>query len=104
MLVLKTISRSPIVLKAMLTIGEELREKIRSIKEIVLFDDEKLTEKKIENKTKQTIKIIDKIQKLYHVAHKQAAKLENTPKSKKRAYLRANHPLSRTRIHMSQLV
>jgi RNA polymerase primary sigma factor len=104
MLVLKTISRSPIVLKAMLTIGEELRKNIRSIKEIVLFDDEKLTEEKIENKTKQTLKIIDKIQKLYQAALKQAAKLENTPKSKKRAYLRAKHALARTRIQMSQVV
>jgi len=47
MLVLKTISRSPIVLKAMLTIGEELRKDIRSVKEIVLFDDEKLTEETV---------------------------------------------------------
>ncbi|HVS87427.1 MAG TPA: RNA polymerase sigma factor RpoD [Candidatus Acidoferrum sp.] len=104
MLVLKTISRSPIVLKAMLTIGEELRKDIRSIKEVVLFDDEKLTKEKIENKTKQTLKIIDKIQKLYQVALKQAAKIENTPKSKKRAYRRAKHALARTRIQMSQLV
>jgi RNA polymerase primary sigma factor len=104
MLVLKTISRSPIVLKAMLTIGKELRKDIRSIKEIVLFDNEELTEEKIENKTKQTLKIIHKIQKLYQVARKQATKLENTPKSKKRAYLRAKHVLARTRIQMSQLV
>jgi RNA polymerase primary sigma factor len=104
MLVLKTISRSPIVLKAMLTIGEELRKDIRSIKEIVLFDDEKLTEEKIENKTKQTLRIIDKIEKLYQVALKQAAKLENTSKSKERAYLWAKHALARTRIQMSQLV
>ena len=104
MLVLKTISRSPTVLKAMLTIGEELRKDVRPIKEIVLFDDEKLTEEKIENKTKQILKIIDKIQKLYQVALKQAAKLQNTSKSKKRAYLRAKHALARTRIQMSQLV
>src|SRR5713101_7266048 len=88
MLVLRTISRSPIVLKAMLAIGEELRKDIRSIKEIVLFDDEKLTEEKIENKTKQTLKIIDKIQKLYQVTLKEAAK----------------HALARTRVQMSQLV
>src|SRR6266849_401931 len=103
MLVLKAISRSPIVIKELLAIGEELRKDIRSIKEIVLFDDEKLTEEKIENKTKQTLKIIDKIQKLYQVALKQAAKLENTRKSKKRAYLRAKHALARTRIQVSQL-
>ena len=91
LLVLKTISRSPIVLKEMLAIGEELRKNIRSIKEIVQFDDEELTEEKIENKTKHTLRIIDKIQRLYEVTLKQAAKLERTPRSKKRAYLRAQH-------------
>src|SRR2546428_5099000 len=54
LVVLKTITRSPIVLKEMLAIGEELRMGTRSIKEIVHFDDEELTEEKIENKTRQT--------------------------------------------------
>jgi len=104
MLVLKTILRSPIVLKELLAVGEELRKGTRSIKEIVQFDDEELTEEKRENKTRQTLRIIDKIEKLYQVALKQAAKLESTPKSKKQAYLRARYHLARTRIQMSQLV
>src|SRR5262245_19539307 len=104
MLVLKTISRSPIVIKELLAIGEELRKGTRSIKEIVQFDDEELTEEKIEAKTKQTLKIIDKIEKLYDAALKQATKLEHIPRSKKRAYLRARMQLGRTRIEMSDLV
>ena len=104
LLVLKTISRSPIVLKEMLAIGEELRKDTRSIKEIVQFDDEELTEERVENKTRQTLRIIDKIEKLYQAALKQAAKFENTPKSKRRACLRAKYALARTRICMSQLV
>jgi RNA polymerase primary sigma factor len=104
MLVLKTISRSSIMLKEILAIGEELRKCTRSIKEIVQFDDEELTDVKIENKTRQTLRIIDKIEKLYQVALKQDAKLENTSKSKDRAYLWAKHALARTRIQMSQLV
>ena len=36
--------------------AEELRNGTRSIKEIVQFDDEELTEEKIENKTAQTLK------------------------------------------------
>src|SRR5256712_13914933 len=97
LVVLKTITRSPIVLKEMLAIGEELRKGTRSIKEIVQFDDEGLTEEKIENKTRQVLKIIDKIEKLYQVALKQAAKLESTPKSKKRD-LWVKYALARTRI------
>src|SRR5712692_2382795 len=104
MLVLKTISRSPIMLKEILAIGEELRKCTRSIKEIVQFDDEELTDAKIENKTRQTLRIIDKIEKFYQMALNQAEKLNHTPRSKKRVYLRAQRSLGRTRIEMSQLV
>ncbi len=104
MLVLKTISRSPIVLKELLAIGEELRKGTRSTKEFVQFDDEELTEGKMENKRRQVLKIIDTIEKLYHAALKQAAKLDRTPTSKKRAYLPTRFQLGRTRVQMSQLI
>jgi RNA polymerase primary sigma factor len=104
LLVLKTISRSPLVLKEILGVGDDLRDGTRSIKEIVQFDDEELTEEKIEQKTKQTLKQIDRIAKLYLSALKQAQKLERTPKSKKRSYLRARYALARTRIEMSKRV
>jgi len=104
MLVLKAISRSPIVIQELLAIGEELRKDTRSIKEIVQFDEEELTDERIENKTRRALRLIDKIEKLYHTAFKQAAKLENTGKSKKGAYLRARYALARTRIQVSRLV
>jgi RNA polymerase primary sigma factor len=104
LLVLKTISRAPLILKELLQVGEDLRNGSRSIKEIVQFDDEELTEEKIEAKTKETLKQIDKIAKLYLLAMKQAAKLERVPRSKKRPYLRARYAVARTRIDMSKLV
>ncbi|MCL6480180.1 MAG: RNA polymerase sigma factor RpoD [Firmicutes bacterium] len=104
MLVLKTISRSPIVIKELLAIAEELRNGTRSIKEIVQFDDEELTDEKIEAKTRQTLKILDKIKKLYEQALKQAAALQRTPKSKKKAWLRAKYRLARTRVELSRVV
>ena len=103
LLVLKTITRSPIVVKELIAIAEDLRNGARSIKEIVVFDDEELTEEKIENKTKQTLKILDKIASLYDLALKQAAKLERIPRAKKRSYLHGRYAISRTRIEMSQL-
>ena len=65
LLVLKTITRAPLILKELLQVGEDLRNGSRSIKEIVQFDDEELTEEKIEAKTKETLKQIDKVAKLY---------------------------------------
>jgi RNA polymerase primary sigma factor len=103
LLVLKTITRSPIVVKELIAIADDLRNGTRSIKEIVQFDDEELTEEKIDNKTRQTLKILDKIASLYDLALKQALKLERTPKAKKRSYLHARYAISRTRIEMSQL-
>jgi RNA polymerase primary sigma factor len=104
LLVLKTISRSPIVLKALIAVADELRNGIRPIKEIIHFDDEDLTPEKIESKTRQTLQLIDKIAKFYDLALKQAVKLENTAASNKRAYFRAKRHLGRTRIAMSHLV
>jgi len=104
LLVLKTISRAPLILKEILQIGEDLRNGSRSIKEIVQFDDEELTEEKIEQKTKETLKQIDRIAKLYLLAMKQALKLEKIAKSKKRPYIRARYAVARTRVEMSNLV
>jgi RNA polymerase primary sigma factor len=101
LLVLKTITRAPLILKELLQVGEDLRTGSRSIKEIVQFDDEELTEEKIEQKTKETLKQIDKVAKLYLVAIKQAEKLSKVPRSKKRPYLRARYALARTRVEMS---
>ena len=52
-------------MKELLQVGEDLRNGSRSIKEIVQFDDEELTEEKIEAKTKETLKQIDGVAKLY---------------------------------------
>jgi len=104
LLVLKTISRSPLVIKELIAIGGDLRNGRCTIKEIVQFDEEELTEEKIEDKTRQTLKIIDKVEKHYAVALKQATRLENVAKSNKRLRVRAGRELARTRIEISHLV
>jgi RNA polymerase primary sigma factor len=104
LLVLKTVTRAPLILKEMLQVGEDLRSDARSIKEIVQFDDEELTEEKLIARLKETLKQIDKVKALYLVATKQAAKLQRTARSAKRPYLRARYALARTRVEMSKLI
>ena len=101
LLVMKAITRSPMVIKELIAVGDDLRSGARPIKENVQFDDEELTEAKIANKTKQTLRYIDRIAELYETALKQAAKLAETPKSKKQVYVRAKWALARTRIQIS---
>jgi RNA polymerase primary sigma factor len=102
LLVLKTITRSPIVIKELLEIAKDLREGTRSIKEFIVFDDE-LKEEEIEKKTRQTLKTLEKIARLYEISVKQNAQFLRIPKSKKRPRLRAWYAISRTRIEMSRL-
>ena len=102
-LVLKTVSRSPLVLEDLIGIGRELRNGTRSIREVVHFDEEQVTAEEIAKRTRQTLWIIDKIKQLYGAGLQQAARLGDIPKSKRRAHLRARRQLSRTRVEMSRL-
>jgi RNA polymerase primary sigma factor len=104
LVVLKTISRSPVIVQEIIAGAVELRNGTRSIKEFVQFDDEELTEEKIEAKTRHTLKHFDKIAKAYELALKQAAKLERTAKSLKKPYRRARFALARTRVEISNLI
>jgi RNA polymerase primary sigma factor len=103
-LALKTVSRCPLALKELIEIGRELREGTRSIREVIHFEEEELTAEEIAEKTHQTLRIIDKIRRLYGLGLKQAAHLMNIPKSRSRVYLRARRQTARTRVEMSRLV
>ena len=103
LLVMKTISRSPLVLNELITIGAELRSGALPIKSLIHFDEDELTEAKIEGKTRHTLGIIDKIQKLREAALDQAARMKQATKANRRGYLRLSTRLARTRVEMSQL-
>jgi RNA polymerase primary sigma factor len=101
LVVMKVITRSPIVIKELIAVGDDLREGARSIKEIVQFGDEELTEEKLVKRTKQTLKNISRIAELYETALKQANKLAETPKAKNPSYVRTKWALARTRVKIS---
>jgi len=61
--VLKAISRSPIVINEVLAIGEDLKRGVRSIKEVVIFDEEEITDEIVEARIKATTHRIDEIHK-----------------------------------------
>lgn len=104
LLVLKTISRSPMVLKELSKTGQALRDGARTIKEIVRFDDDNLTAEKLAGATRRTLRIINEIGKLHDSALQQASNLEVIARSDTSARLSARRQLARTRIELSHLV
>ncbi len=61
--VMKAISRSPIVIREIVGLGEDLRRGVRNIKEVVTFDEEELTEEILQARVRQTASRIDVILK-----------------------------------------
>ena len=65
MRVLKALSRSPIVIREVLAIGEDLKRGVRSIKEVVIFDEEEITDEVMQNRLKEITGKIDELNKHY---------------------------------------
>ena len=63
--VLKALSRSPIVIRELLALGEDLEKGVRSIKELVTFDEEEITEEIVEKRLKEFLAKIHALDKLY---------------------------------------
>jgi len=92
---LKALSRSPMVIRQILAIGEDLKRGKRSIKEIVVFDEEEITEKILQNRAHAITQRIDELQKHYKRAHHLAGRLQTIPARKKtREYRRCRLALA----------
>jgi RNA polymerase primary sigma factor len=81
--VLKALSRSPIVIKEILSLGEDLKKGIRSIKELVAFDEEELTDDIVQARMKHFVGQIDEIGKNYKKVQPLEEKLEAVKQKKK---------------------
>jgi len=102
--VLKALSRSPIVIQEMLQLREELQKDEVSIKEVVVFNDDELTEEKVLERTREVIETIDEMERLYKKALQLKAKKETIPRTKRpRDYRRYSWAESKHRILVSKL-
>src|ERR1019366_702664 len=103
--VLKALSRSPIVIRQILAIAEDLKHGVRPIKEIVVFDEEEITEKVLQNGVKDTTCRIDELQKHYTRASQLAGRLSTIPAGKKaREYSRCRCRLGREIVRISLII
>jgi RNA polymerase primary sigma factor len=103
--VLKALSRSPIVIRQVLTIGRDLRRGARSIRDIVVFDEEEVTEDILKKRLKELTRRIDELQKHYKRAGQLAERLPTIPSQKKtHQYSRCRRRLGREIIRISLII
>src|SRR5262252_8403277 len=102
--VLKVLSRSPVIVREIITLGDQLKRDPSIIKDILRFSDEELTEYKIEEKHQETLHLIEQIGETYKKINQLRRKLEETPRSKKGQYRREWWNLGHVRVELSRLV
>jgi RNA polymerase primary sigma factor len=83
--VLKALSRAPIVIREILAVGEDLKKGVRSIKEVVIFDEEEITDEVLQNRLKEVAGKIDELGKHYKKTQQLSEKLASIPAAKKKA-------------------
>ena len=103
--VLKALSRSPIVIREVLTTGKDLRRGARSIREIVVFDEEEVTEEILQNRVEDLTRRIDELQKHYKRAGQLAVRLPTIPAQEKaHQYSRCRRRLGREVVRISLII
>ena len=129
--VLKAISRSPIVIQELLSVAKEIRNGTTSIKEIVVFNDDELTEDSILERLEELFGTTEDIGKLFRKVQQLQTKLAKLPRTERatkavkargkskgktkakstvkaggvnREYRKVRLQLARSRVRISQLV
>jgi RNA polymerase primary sigma factor len=103
--VLKALSRSPIVINELLALGEDLKKSVRSIKEVVTFDEEEITDEIVQGRLKEFTGKIDDLAKAYKKAGIVQEKFANvSPKKNPKPYRRLRNDLARAIVNVSLCV
>ena len=104
--VLKAISRSPIVIREIVALGEDLKRGVRNVKEVVVFDEEELTEEVVQSRVKATVTRIDALmkhqKKIVLLEEKQAA--TGAAKVKASAARHTRWLIAREKVFISRIV
>src|SRR4051812_25537545 len=106
--VIKSISRTPLISKKVIELGDQLHTGERTIRELVIFNDEEITDERIVERSRQVQKQIDAVRKARATYEKLDEKLQETPKGAtsrdKRKYRKCKWLAMRAQVELSQYI
>jgi RNA polymerase primary sigma factor len=102
--VIKSISRTPMVTRKVIQLGEELKADERTIRELVTFSDDELTEDKLEDRKREVLRQVEAVRKARAAAEKSEQKLTEVPRKDKRKYRRYRWKMLRARVDLSRRI
>ncbi|MGH9605617.1 MAG: RNA polymerase sigma factor RpoD [Terracidiphilus sp.] len=108
MRVLKAISRSPIVIREIAALGEDLKRGVRNVKEVVIFDEEELTEEVVQTRVRSTVARIDQLvkhqKKIALLEEKLVPAAAAATKARAREARRIRWAIAREKVYTSRIV
>ena len=102
--VIKSISRMPAIIKAVIRMGDQLKAGERTVRELVIFNDEEITDDRIEQRAQQFLKQIDGVRKARINEEKLLEKLDTVLKKDKKKYRKASWKHMRAQVEVSSLI
>ncbi|HLI29922.1 MAG TPA: sigma-70 family RNA polymerase sigma factor, partial [Terriglobia bacterium] len=103
--VLKALSRSPLTVQELLALRKELADEKRNIKEVVVFNEEELTEEKVEHRKQEVISTLGEVERLRKRLVSLQAKRDTISRSRRpHDFRRYNLAVARHRIMISKLI
>ena len=107
--VLKALSRSAIVIREVLAIGDDLKRGVRSVKEVVVFDEEEITDDVMQGRLKEISGKIDDLGRHYKRGLALAVKLAEVgppgkDKKKQKDYRKIHWGLGRAQVEVSRSI
>ncbi len=108
MRVLKAISRSPIVIREVIALSDDLKRGVRNVKEVVIFDEEEITEEILQARVRATVGRIDAMVKHQKKTALLTEKLESPvgrdAKAKARDQRKNRWLIAREKVFVSRIV
>jgi RNA polymerase primary sigma factor len=102
--VIKSISRTPTVAREIITLGDQLRAGERTIRELVIFNDEEITDERIDERVREVLRQTEAVRRSFLDWKKFDEKLQGTLKKDRKKYRRAWWKAQRARVRWSKLI
>ena len=102
--IIKAISRMPTISRAVVRMGERLKTGERTIRELVVFQDDEVTDDRIARRTRDVLAQIETIRKVRLDIIRREKKVGTIPKREKKRYRRNYRNLLRAQVKLSRLI
>jgi RNA polymerase primary sigma factor len=102
--VIKSVSRTPRVTQEVIDLGAQLGRGERTVRELVVFNEEEITDEKLDARRRQLEKQIDRVRLAQEAAAKLEEKYADVAKSDKRKFRRARWKIGRAKVELSRAI